>query len=72
MLKLKGPNNRWVSGSILVIAIGLTIAMTLPSNFVGSSDPVVVADSSLEVSVANKDIAAADLPIVETPAAAKL
>jgi len=72
MLKLKAPNNRWISGSILVIAIGLTIAMTLPSNFAGSSDPVVVADASLEVSVANKDIGAADLPIIETPAAAKL
>ena len=72
MMKLKPPNNRWISGSILLIAIGLTIALALPSNFSGSSEPVVVADAPTEISVANEDVAAADLPIVQTPVVAKL
>ena len=72
MMKLKAPNNRWLSGGILVVAIGLTIAMALPSNFSASSEPVVVADAPKELSVANEDVAAADLPIIEKPAAAKL
>jgi len=55
-----------------VVAIGLTIAMALPSNFSASSEPVVVADAPKELSVANEDVAAADLPIIEKPAAAKL
>jgi len=71
-MKLKAPNNRWLSGGILVVAIGLTIAMALPSNFSASSEPVVVADAPKELSVANEDVAAADLPIIEKPAAAKL
>ena len=72
MMKLKAPNNRWISGSVLLVAIGLTIALALPSNFSGSSEPVVVADAPAEISVANEDVAAADLPIVDTPVVAKL
>lgn len=72
MRKFRTPNNRWISGSVLLIAIGSTIAMALPSNFSISSDPVIKADSSLDISVANEDVAAADLPIIETPAVAKL
>ena len=72
MMKLKAPNNRWLSGGILVVAIGLTIAMALPSNFSASSDPVVVADAPQELSVANQDVAAAELPIIEKPITAKL
>jgi murein DD-endopeptidase MepM/ murein hydrolase activator NlpD len=72
MMKLKAPNNRWISGSVLLVAIGLTIALALPSNFSGSSEPVVVADAPAELSVANEDVAAADLPIVQTPVVAKL
>lgn len=72
MIKVIAPNNRWISGSILVVAIGLTIALALPSNFSGSSDPVVVADAPQELTVANQDVGAADLPIVKVPVAANL
>jgi murein DD-endopeptidase MepM/ murein hydrolase activator NlpD len=72
MIKVIAPNNRWISGTILVVAIGLTIALALPSNFSGSSDPVVVADAPQELTVANQDVGAADLPIVKVPIAANL
>jgi len=72
MANQKTTNNRWLSGGVLVVAVGLTMAMALPSNFSGSSTPVVVADAPQEISVANQDVGAADLPVIETPAAAKL
>lgn len=72
MMKLKAPDNRWISGLFLLVTIGLTMALALPSNFSGSSQPVVVADAPLELSIANEDVSAADLPIVETPTGAKL
>jgi murein DD-endopeptidase MepM/ murein hydrolase activator NlpD len=46
--------------------------MALPSNFSASSEPVVVADAPKELSVANQDVAAAELPIIEKPITAKL
>jgi murein DD-endopeptidase MepM/ murein hydrolase activator NlpD len=72
MIKIKAPNNRWLSGGFLVIAVGLTIAMALPSNFSASSNSVVVADASGEITVAQAPVGPADLPIVENPVGAKL